>query len=74
MGTVLHPTQMRLITCLEAQRAQGIPDRIAIQAMSRQDPTADIYRQIGNSIPVPLCTALAREVLRAMMRDFRGTF
>ena len=56
-GRYLHPEADRPITHLEAARLQGFPDAY-VWAGSK---TA-IARQIGNAVPIPLATALARHI------------
>jgi DNA (cytosine-5)-methyltransferase 1 len=60
-GRYLHPEQDRPITHLEAALIQGFPDDF-LWCGSK----IEIARQIGNAVPVPLATALARHLLRAI--------
>lgn len=57
-GRYLHPTEDRPITHFEAARLQGFSDDF-IWFGSK----ADIARQIGNAVPVPLATAIANHLL-----------
>ena len=57
------PTFMRRITVSEAAALQGFPKDFKFLG-SR----CDKYRQIGNSVPPPLAEAIAREVVKAMLR------
>ncbi|KAJ1917519.1 hypothetical protein H4219_003152 [Mycoemilia scoparia] len=69
-GTVLHPNQARVLTVRECARAQGFPDHYNFQSVVEGD-TRDMYRQIGNAVPVPLAYALGKELRSALMSDFK---
>lgn len=56
-GRFLHPTQHRAITHWEAARLQGFPDDYMWVGEKAQ-----IARQIGNAVPVPLAAALGRHL------------
>ncbi|EJD53197.1 S-adenosyl-L-methionine-dependent methyltransferase [Auricularia subglabra TFB-10046 SS5] len=58
-GQVLHPTQNRCLTVREAARIQGFPDWYEF---SPTDKLPECYKQIGNAVPLPLGTALARAI------------
>jgi DNA (cytosine-5)-methyltransferase 1 len=60
------PQFMRRITVSEAAALQGFPKDFKFLG-SR----CDKYRQIGNSVPPPLAEAIAREVVKAMLRSDR---
>lgn len=60
-GRFLHPTQHRAITHWEAARLQGFEDSF-LWVGGR----ADIARQIGNAVPVPLAAAVGRHVAGAL--------
>mgnify|MGYP000930573209 FL=1 len=60
-GRYLHPTENRAITHYEAALLQGFPDSHRFIG-SR---TA-IAKQIGNAVPIPLGTAIARQLLAAL--------
>lgn len=59
-GRYLHPTEDRALTHYEAARIQGFPDTHRWVGSK-----AAIGRQIGNAVPIPLGTAIARH-LRSM--------
>ncbi|KAG0149871.1 hypothetical protein CROQUDRAFT_131046 [Cronartium quercuum f. sp. fusiforme G11] len=67
-GQVLHPTQHRTLTVLEAQRAQGFPDWFKLS--SGDEGVAAMYKQIGNAIPIPICSALANSLWSAREIDW----
>lgn len=56
-GRYLHPTDARPITHYEAARIQGFP--IGFRWCGSK---TDIARQIGNAVPIPLGTAIAKAV------------
>ncbi|EGG07057.1 uncharacterized protein MELLADRAFT_85954 [Melampsora larici-populina 98AG31] len=56
-GQVLHPSQHRVLTVLEAQRAQGFPDWFVLS--NKSEGVKGLYKQIGNSIPLPITRSLA---------------
>ncbi|MGM7420851.1 DNA cytosine methyltransferase [Cellulosimicrobium sp. CpK407] len=60
-GRFTHPTQHRAITHWEAARLQGFPDD-HLWVGDR----AQIARQIGNAVPVPLGEAVGRHLARAL--------
>jgi DNA (cytosine-5)-methyltransferase 1 len=62
-GRYLHPVQHRPITHREAARLQGFPDGFRFRGKK-----TEIARQIGNAVPPPLSSALAREVADALDR------
>jgi DNA (cytosine-5)-methyltransferase 1 len=59
-GRYLHPEQHRPITHREAARLMGFPDDFPFIGSK-----TDIARQIGNAVPPPLASAIARSVLSA---------
>lgn len=59
-GRYLHPSEDRAITHFEAARLQGFPDDYLWIGSK-----TSIARQIGNAVPIPLGSALARAVLSA---------
>lgn len=61
-GRFLHPTQHRAITHWEAARLQGFDDDY-LWVGGR----ADIARQIGNAVPVPLGEAIGRHIASALI-------
>lgn len=56
-GRYLHPTEHRAITPFEAARLQGFPDDY-LWCGSK----TGISRQIGNAVPIPLGSAIARHL------------
>lgn len=56
-GRYLHPEADRVLSLREGARLQGVPDDWIFEG--RPYPVA---RQIGNGVPVPLATAVARRV------------
>ncbi len=59
-----HPTKDRPLTIEEYKRVQGFPDDWKICG-----DVADIYKQIGNAVPV----ALGRAIGKAIIDDMNGT-
>lgn len=57
-GRYLHPTEPRALTHHEAARIQGFPDDYKWVGSK-----TSIARQIGNAVPIPLGSALARHLL-----------
>ncbi|KAJ1670259.1 hypothetical protein EV182_008324, partial [Spiromyces aspiralis] len=68
-GRVLHPDQSRVLSVRECARAQGFPDHYIFCSMKEGD-TNDMYRQVGNAVPVPLAFALGKELRKAMLGDY----
>lgn len=60
-GRYLHPTEDRVISLREGARLQGVPDSWSFAG--RPYPVA---RQIGNGVPIPLATAVAKAVAVAL--------
>ncbi|OAD76274.1 hypothetical protein PHYBLDRAFT_132318 [Phycomyces blakesleeanus NRRL 1555(-)] len=72
-GTIIHPNQRRVLSVREYARAQGFPDRFVFYSTSRDCSAAsvkDMYRQIGNAVPVPLAFALGKELRAAIQEDW----
>lgn len=59
-----HPTENRPLSVEEYKRVQGFPDGWPVKG-----GLADVYRQIGNAVPVALGAAIGR----AIVSDMRGT-
>lgn len=59
-GRYLHPVEDRAITHFEAARLQGFPDDYLWIGSK-----TSIARQIGNAVPIPLGSALAKAILNA---------
>ncbi|CAO1620080.1 unnamed protein product [Parajaminaea phylloscopi] len=57
-GLPVHPLCARTLTVRECARAQGFPDRVHFAGTA-----AEIHRQIGNAVPVPLAAAIGRSIL-----------
>ena len=57
-GRYLHPSEHRALTHHEAARIQGFPDDYLWVGSK-----SAIARQIGNAVPVPLGSAIARQLL-----------
>ncbi|KAJ1926787.1 hypothetical protein IWQ60_003489 [Tieghemiomyces parasiticus] len=65
-GTVLHPTQNRVVTVRECARAQGFPDHFEFITLSASS-VVPMHRQVGNAVPPPLAQALAKELVNAVL-------
>ncbi|KAF7363771.1 BAH domain-containing protein [Mycena sanguinolenta] len=70
---VLHPTQYRAISVLEAKRAQGFPDDYILWSGAKKwtGRIVDYYRHIGNAVPVPLAAALGRSLEAAFVETWK---
>ncbi|KAJ7172149.1 hypothetical protein C8R46DRAFT_1084943 [Mycena filopes] len=66
---LLHPSQKRAVSVVEAKRAQGFPDDYILWSDKQRPSTqvADYYRHIGNAVPVPLAAALGRSLEAAFV-------
>ncbi|KAH0545257.1 hypothetical protein FGG08_000711 [Glutinoglossum americanum] len=64
-GRVLHPTQHRVISVREHARSQGFPDSYIFASDS--DRVKDMYRQVGNAVPIPMAYALGLELRKVFM-------
>ncbi|SPO31650.1 related to Cytosine-specific methyltransferase [Ustilago trichophora] len=67
-GSMLHPTQRRLLSVRECARAQGFPDWVDFHTDTNM---RSAYRQIGNAVPIPLANALGKSLIAARMTDSR---
>ncbi|KAJ7137682.1 S-adenosyl-L-methionine-dependent methyltransferase [Mycena epipterygia] len=70
---LLHPTQKRPISVVEAKRGQGFPDDY-ILCSDETEPSRqikDYYRHIGNAVPVPLAAALGRSLEAAFVERWK---
>jgi site-specific DNA-cytosine methylase len=56
VGHALSYSQDRVLTVREAARSMGFPD--VFRFVSLEDREEDMYKQIGNAVPVPLAKAL----------------
>ena len=63
VGTVLHPTQDRIISVRECARSQGFPDRFRFFGNPVQK-----HRQVGNAVP-PVLAAKLGEQLRLVLEE-----
>ncbi|KAF7295498.1 BAH domain-containing protein [Mycena indigotica] len=68
---LLHPTQKRTITVLEAKRAQGFPDSFKLwsDASNAGGVIRQYYKHIGNAVPVPLAAAVSRSFEQALLQS-----
>ena len=62
-GTVIHPTEDRIVSCREYARIQGFPDSYVLEGTVK-----DIFKQIGNAVPPPLSKAVGVEIRKAMAK------
>ncbi|MCR4314519.1 MAG: DNA cytosine methyltransferase [Candidatus Uhrbacteria bacterium] len=58
-GAYIHPDQDRTLSVREAARFQGFPDRYRFLGSK-----ASQYSQVGNAVPVPLASAVARAIIQ----------
>ncbi|KAJ1981436.1 hypothetical protein H4R33_005251 [Dimargaris cristalligena] len=65
-GTVIHPTQHRVLSMRECARAQGFPDQFVFHSETPEDVKA-MHRQVGNAVPPPLANALSKELVNAIL-------
>ena len=57
-----HPTEDRPLSVEEYKRVQGFPDGWPVKG-----GLADVYRQIGNAVPVALGAAIGRAIISDML-------
>jgi DNA (cytosine-5)-methyltransferase 1 len=73
MGTILHPSQRRIISVREYARSQGFGDDF-IFCVDKKDKKLGVVdsmlRQIGNAVPVPLAKAIGAEIKEACFRQW----
>lgn len=67
-GTVLHPTQHRVISIREFARAMSFPDNFIFDLENSN--IKDIIRQIGNAVPPNFAKALGSELLRVLVEKY----
>ncbi|KAF8447830.1 hypothetical protein L210DRAFT_978503 [Boletus edulis BED1] len=69
-GTVLHPSQKRILSVQECARAQGFPDHYEFLSVNDAPikVVTDQLRQIGNAVPVPLAYALGKSLGQALFK------
>lgn len=56
----------RILTPLEAARLQGIPDELIIKAQKAGMSDHQLYKQIGNSVAIPVVSAIANKLKEAI--------
>ena len=56
-----HPTENRPLSIEEYQRIQGFPDNWKICGS-----LLDVYKQIGNAVPIPVGEAVGRTIIADM--------
>lgn len=61
--THIHPIEPRVISVREAARLQSFPDGFLFKG-----PMNSMFRQIGNSVPPLMAFAVARHLIRCLMR------
>ncbi|KII89181.1 hypothetical protein PLICRDRAFT_160365 [Plicaturopsis crispa FD-325 SS-3] len=73
-GTLLHPSQKRIVTVRECARAQGFPDHYSFCSVN-DNPAKEVedqHRQIGNAVPVPLAIQLGKSLGDALLQIWEG--
>ncbi|KAJ1952640.1 DNA (cytosine-5)-methyltransferase 1 [Dispira parvispora] len=65
-GTVIHPTQHRVLSVRECARSQGFPDHFVFLS-DNPGTIKDMHRQIGNAVPPPLAHALSSQLLEGIL-------
>ncbi|OLL21656.1 DNA (cytosine-5)-methyltransferase 1 [Neolecta irregularis DAH-3] len=68
-GSVIHPTQKRVITVREHARSQGFPD--TYKFISDTDKVSDQHRQVGNAVPIPLGFALGLPLRECLIEQWK---
>ncbi|KAG8919497.1 hypothetical protein FRC01_001269 [Tulasnella sp. 417] len=68
-GQVLHPTQRRVISLREYARAQGFPDTFIFWTAGSEDTIQELFKQIGNAVPIPLGIALGQAIMFALVSN-----
>ncbi len=67
-GTVLHPSQKRVVSVRECARSQGFPD--SFRFYSTNDDVKDMHRQVGNAVPPPLAEAIGKKIVDAWFQHW----
>ncbi|KZV85537.1 S-adenosyl-L-methionine-dependent methyltransferase [Exidia glandulosa HHB12029] len=70
-GQVLHPSQHRVITVREYARIQGFPDEYEFQSVKGH--SANYYEQIGNAVPLPLGSVIAKAIKTSTFKAWQRT-
>ncbi|KAJ1651493.1 hypothetical protein IWQ61_007957 [Dispira simplex] len=65
-GTVIHPTQHRVLSVRECARSQGFPDHFVFLS-DNPGTIKDMHRQIGNAVPPLLAHALSSQLLEGIL-------
>ncbi|SDA01497.1 BZ3500_MvSof-1268-A1-R1_Chr10-1g02725 [Microbotryum saponariae] len=69
-GPRIHPVDNRQLSVRETARLFGCPDHIKLEAVGRADDEDErfdeMYKLVGNAVPVPLAEAIGRELLRVV--------
>ncbi|RKO85641.1 S-adenosyl-L-methionine-dependent methyltransferase, partial [Blyttiomyces helicus] len=72
-GTVIHPSQRRVITLREHARQQGFPDHFIFRAdmdnSVNMEKIKDMHRQVGNAVPPTLAYAIGMGLADAVLRN-----
>ena len=59
----------RKITPLEASRLQGFPDKIIRLARKNKISDAQLYKQLGNAVPVSVVRAIAKNIVEIILEN-----
>lgn len=62
-GSVMEPTAVRRLTPVECERLQGYPDGWTATSNGRPQSDSARYRQLGNSIAIPVFSWVARRIV-----------
>ncbi|SCV73851.1 BQ2448_6281 [Microbotryum intermedium] len=69
-GPRIHPVDNRQLSVRETARLFGCPDHINLEALGRADDEDErfdeMYKLVGNAVPVPLAEAIGRELHRVV--------
>ncbi|GAA5915438.1 uncharacterized protein JCM6883_007160 [Sporobolomyces salmoneus] len=68
-GARIHYKQARSLSVRELMRAQGVPDTIELffSGLGREPTFVEVYRVIGNGVPVSLAEAFGRQLYKALL-------
>lgn len=67
-GTVIHPSQRRILSVREYARVQSFPDDFIFESFQPDYPV-DMHRQIGNAVPPLLAYTLGQCLVEAKRHD-----